>query len=169
METSFSKKFNKNMVTIYPGEYFVSADDELITTLLGSCVAVCLHDPSTTISGMNHYMLEGKLINLIEHTKSSDKHALQSISRLIETMCTMGCARKHIQAKIFGGGKVLQTENDIHTVPQDNIRAAKLIMEMEDIPIVQEETGGKFTRKILLEVQTGKAFVKRSLNSNIRE
>lgn len=157
------------MVTIYPGEFYASQGEEIISTLLGSCVAVCLHDPTTNISGMNHYMLEGKLTNLITLTKSSDKHAFQSISRLIGDMCKLGCGRTSLQAKIFGGGKVLQTENDIHTVPQDNIRAAKIILEMEDIPIVQEETGGKFTRKVLMEVATGKTFVKRSLNSNLTD
>lgn len=169
MEKSFSRKYNRPFITIYPGEYYVSGTDELIHTLLGSCVAVCLHDNANGISGMNHYMLEGKMINLVEHAKSSDKHALQSISRLIDSMCTLGCSRSHLSAKIFGGGKVLQTANDIHTVPQDNIRAAKLILEMEDIRIVQEETGGKFTRKVLFEVKTGKTFVKRSLNSQLRE
>lgn len=155
------------MVTIYPGEFYSSRDDEIISTLLGSCVAVCLHDTSTGVSGMNHYMLEGRLINLIEHTKSSDKHALQSVSRLIDSMCQIGCSRNHLVAKIFGGGKVLATENDIHTVPQDNIRAAKLILEMEDIHIEQEETGGKFTRKVLMEVKSGKTYVKRSLNTAV--
>jgi chemotaxis protein CheD len=166
MESSFSNRFKKNMITIYPGEFYASDQDEVIQTLLGSCVAVCLYDPTVNVSGMNHYMLEGKILSIITHTKSSDKHALQSISRLIESMVQLGCKRKNLTAKVFGGGKVLNTENNIHTVPQDNIRAAKLILEMEDIHITQEETGGKFTRKVLMEVHNGKTFVKRSINSS---
>jgi len=44
MLKNYSTKFDKNIITVHPGEYYVSSDDELIQTLLGSCIAVCLHD-----------------------------------------------------------------------------------------------------------------------------
>ena len=42
---------------LYPGAIYISPEPTLITTILGSCVAICLYDPILQIGGMNHYML----------------------------------------------------------------------------------------------------------------
>jgi chemotaxis protein CheD len=106
MLKSYSNKFQKNIITIHPGEYYVSSDDELIATLLGSCVAVCLYDPHTTVSGLNHFMLEGKLLSFNDNELRTDgKHALHSISQLISDMVTSGARRSELRAKVFGGGQ----------------------------------------------------------------
>ncbi|MBN2434479.1 MAG: chemotaxis protein CheD [Spirochaetes bacterium] len=166
MLKNYSTKFYKNIITVHPGEYYVSSDDELIQTLLGSCVAVCLHDSSKGISGLNHFMLEGKMLGTNYKEMSTDgKHALHSISQLITDIISVGAKRQDLKAKVFGGGAVLSTEATVHTIPADNIRAAKTILEMEDIPIIQEDLGGKFTRKLVMDVQSGKVFLKKTLGS----
>ena len=48
---------NLQRVIIDPGEYYVSAKPEVISTLLGSCVAACLFDPVNRVFGMNHFLL----------------------------------------------------------------------------------------------------------------
>lgn len=157
MQTLYSQKFSKNVVTIHPGEYYVTAKDEIIATLLGSCVAVCLMDLENKIAGMNHYMLEGKVTNGIDSYNS--KHSLHSTYKLIDHMLRSGAEQNKIQAKIFGGGNVLKTGNTIHNISGDNIKAAKVILELEDIPILFEDTGGKFTRKIFMDAHSGKVFL----------
>jgi uncharacterized membrane protein len=42
---------------ILPGEYYVTREDEVIDTVLGSCVAACIRNPRFGIGGMNHFML----------------------------------------------------------------------------------------------------------------
>jgi len=155
------------VITIHPGELYVTGEDEVIATLLGSCVAVCLHDREKKISGMNHYMLEGKLSGSFSNFESTNKHAFHAFTTLIKEMIKRGCHKENITAKIFGGGKVLAGEMKFHTIPEDNIRAAKIMLEMEDIVISESDTGGKFTRKVLLDAQTGKVFLKKSLNANV--
>ncbi len=167
MTAQFSQRYEKRLVTIHPGELYVSSEDEIIATLLGSCVAVCLHDNEKKISGMNHYMLEGKLSGSFNNFESTNKHAFHSLAMLIKEMLKHGCKKENITAKVFGGGKVLAGEMKFHTIPEDNVTAAKIILEMEDIVITESDTGGKFTRKVLLESRTGKVFLKKSLNSNV--
>jgi chemotaxis protein CheD len=53
-----SAKFNRTMVIIYPGEFHVSPTD-IIATVLGSCISVCIKDFKTGLGGMNHFMLPG--------------------------------------------------------------------------------------------------------------
>lgn len=169
MLRSYSAKYKKELITIHPGEYYVSSSDELITTLLGSCVAVCLFDPLLKISGMNHFMLEGKLLGATQNSLTTGKHALHSINKLIDEMIRIGSGKNELIAKVFGGGAVLASENTIHTIPADNIRAAKMILEMEDIDIQSEDLGDKFTRKILMDVKTGKVYLKKTINQAFKD
>ena len=55
----FHKKLGKPMVVIQPGEYYVTKKDEIIATVLGSCISVCIKDEKNQIAGMNHFMLPG--------------------------------------------------------------------------------------------------------------
>ena len=67
MNTFFDNSFNRNIITIYPGEYYVSKGPELISTILGSCVAIVLFDAENEIGGMNHFMLARKTKTHLSH------------------------------------------------------------------------------------------------------
>jgi len=54
-------KYGKPLKIIQAGEFFVSDTNEFIGTLLGSCISVTLHDPVNKISGLNHFMLPGRI------------------------------------------------------------------------------------------------------------
>ena len=49
--------FQHNAVKVLPGEYFVSDENMVIMTVLGSCIAACLWDSRARMGGMNHFML----------------------------------------------------------------------------------------------------------------
>ena len=82
-------------------------------------------------------------------------------------MLRKGAEKHNIVAKLFGGGAVLEFENKQTVIPDNNIRIARVMLEMEDIPIVEEDTGGKFIRKVFLDVDTGKVYLKKTLRSNM--
>ena len=48
---------NVEVVRILAGEYYVTHCEEMITTVLGSCISVCIRDKAIHIGGMNHFML----------------------------------------------------------------------------------------------------------------
>ncbi len=162
-----SGKFRKTIKIIHPGEFYVSDEDEIIGTLLGSCIAVCLHDKQNIISGMNHFMLPGRISGSDIFNDKSAKYGITAINILIEKMEKLGGLKENFEAKIFGGGHVMYTDRNYVTIPSDNIKLARVMMEIEDIPIVQSDVGDKFTRKLLMEVLSGKVFIKRTTREDV--
>jgi chemotaxis protein CheD len=162
-----SGKFQKTIRIIHPGEFYVSDEDEIIGTLLGSCIAVCLYDTHHNISGMNHFMLPGRISSSDIFADKSAKYGITAINSLIERIKKIGGVKKNLVAKIFGGGHVMHTEDDTATIPSDNIKLARIMMEIEDIPIIQSDVGEKYTRKLLMEVMTGKVFLKKTTREDV--
>jgi chemotaxis protein CheD len=165
MKQTTIKKFGKPVRLIYAGDCYASKDDEVIGTLLGSCISLCLYDEVQGIGGMNHFMLPGKMNSVDIRSADSAKYGIAAINQLLQRVIELGAKRKNIRAKLFGGGAVLELEHKMTAIPTNNIRIARLIMEVEDIPIVEEDTGGKFIRKVYLDVRSGNVYVNKTLRN----
>lgn len=142
------------MLFAEPGEYSV-------TTVLGSCVSVCLWDPSTRTGGMNHYLLpfwNGDGLR-------TPKYGNIAIPALIEKLLQAGCLKANIRAKVFGGGKVLESTTGLLNVGERNIHYAEAALEEARIPIIGKDVGGTTGRKLLFMTATGDVFV-RKLNKS---
>lgn len=162
-------KFGKKVKIIQPGEYHVSSEDEMIGTMLGSCVSVCLYDPVARVAGMNHFMLPGRIVKSDVFKDRSARYGVTAITELLMLMEKHGAERKNMRAKVFGGGNVIPAMRDTNTIPYDNIRLARLMLEIEDIPIDEMAVGGSHARKIIMEVMTGTVFMKTITRSDVLE
>ncbi len=140
----------ENVHFLYPAAIFASKTPHLVTTILGSCVAVCLYDPELRIGGINHFMLP--LWN--GQGLASPKYGNIAIEKLIEKMVSLGCDSHRLQAKVFGGGEVIQSNTSQFNIGARNIRIAFDLLEEYKIPIVGQSVGGKFGRKILYNTET---------------
>lgn len=160
MHKRHSEKFNRTMVIIYPGEFFVSPHD-IIATVLGSCISVCIKDIKTGLGGMNHFMLPGDVRSEEMFTSASSKYGMFAMEQLIEEMIKNGGSKKHFQAKVFGGGHVLNFRKTDGNVPESNIDFVRAFLKMEQVEIVKEDVGGYSGRKILYFPDTGKVLLKR--------
>lgn len=136
---------------LYPGAIFIKPEPYLITTILGSCVAVCLYDPVLRIGGMNHYMLP--LWN--GQGLASPRYGNIAIKRLIENMESLGSSKVNIKAKLFGGAEIISTNVSQFMIGERNISIAKDILKEEDIPVVASSVGGKYGRKIIYDSYSG--------------
>lgn len=130
---------------LYPSNLLVSTEPHLVTTVLGSCVAICLYDPILRFGGINHYMLP--LWN--GEGLASPKYGNIAIKKLIEQMIVYGSRKISLQAKVFGGGEVIETSISHFKIGERNITLAKEILEAEKIPILSSSLGGKLGRKII--------------------
>ncbi len=102
--TSFSSTLEPTAISLPPGLLYAAADPVTVTTVLGSCVAVCLFDPVTRTGGLTHYLLpcwNGEGL-------ASPKYANIALPRLIERMSELGCRRRNLRAKLFGGGAMFR-------------------------------------------------------------
>jgi chemotaxis protein CheD len=146
----YTKKF------IHVGEIFVGAKPTEITTVLGSCVAVCLYDKVEQVGGMNHYLVP--LWN--DNGLQSPKYGNISIPKLIENMFNIGCEKYNLEAKIFGGGNVINVSQEDMMIGRKNILIAKEILRDYNIKLTAQDVGGNRGRKILMRSDTGKIFLK---------
>ena len=152
----YMKKF------IHVGEIYIGAKPTEISTVLGSCVAVCLYDTLQRIGGMNHYLVP--LWN--ENGLQSPKYGNISIPRLIESMESIGCSRSNMEAKIFGGGNVIDVSSEDMMVGRKNVLIAKEILREYRIPIKASDVGGEKGRRIMMRSDTGKIFLKYTQKSD---
>ncbi|MBF0097296.1 MAG: chemotaxis protein CheD [Magnetococcales bacterium] len=147
-----------NKPFLLPGALFAKDGDYIITTVLGSCIAVCLWDPRLHRGGMNHYKLP--LWN--GDGLPSPKFGNIAIVKLIEHMLEMGCNQRELKAKVFGGGAVLQSSSGFLNVGQRNIEVAQEFLGQANIPIIASDMGGEVSRKIIFNTQDGAILLKRS-------
>lgn len=131
------------------GKYRISDDpQEAITTVLGSCVAVCLFDQERGIGGMNHFLLpEGRSGDLEEVV-----FGLQAMELLINAMLKQGAQKYHMQAKLFGGAQMI---GGLSNIGERNVAFAREFLKDENFPVVAESVGGTMGRKIMFIPTTG--------------
>ncbi len=143
------------------GTIFLSAEEYFITTVLGSCVSLCLWDPELKIGGMNHYVFDfWNGVGL-----PTPKYGNIAIPTLIRKMQMYGCKKNNLKAKIFGGSDMLSMHTNGNRSPGvNNIILAEEILKEENIPIIAYDVGGKYGRKIKFNTATGIVLVKRFIS-----
>lgn len=125
----------------------------MVTTVLGSCVAVCLYDETAGIGGINHYMLPFWNGNEL----ASPKYGNIAIESLIKKLERLGASKANMVAKVFGGANQL---NHTVGVGNRNIKIAQEMLEELKIKIVAKSVGGEKGRKINFNTSTGEVFMK---------
>ena len=146
-----------NSYFLHPGGLFVSSEECVVRTVLGSCISVCLWDPVLQAGGINHYMLA--LWN--GEGLPSPRYGNIAIPKLIENMLKLGCKRHNLQAKIFGGAAVLGNSTGVLNIGTRNIQLAEEMLKNEKIPIIGRGVDGDSGRKILFNTKTGRVLSKR--------
>lgn len=138
-------------VNIVQGEYYVSCEPGLsVSTLLGSCVAACLHDPDAGVGGMNHFLLPG------EDTGSQlvTRHGVHLMELLINGLLKLGAVRSRLEAKLFGGARTMRGLGDFGSA---NARFAQEFLRREGIAVIGGSLGGELGRRIEFWPVTGRA------------
>ncbi|MCF8031677.1 MAG: hypothetical protein K9K66_01210 [Desulfarculaceae bacterium] len=163
MLRQYSPRFKRPLITIQAGEYYVTREDEAITTVLGSCVSVCIRDTRLGIGGMNHFMLPGDQ-NACPGAGASDsaRYGMYAMELVIGGIIKRGGGRGHLEAKVFGGGHVLaRAPSCWQNVPRANLEFVRRFLALEEIPLASHDVGGNCGRKVFYLPQSGKAFIKR--------
>lgn len=160
-----SSHLNKVKTVIEPGEFYVTNQNEVISTLLGSCVAACLWDPVNKVIGMNHFLLasdqcfpKGSLFN-----SEAGRYGVHAMKLLIDLMVQRGAQKENIQAKAFGGANVLNMQNTSErfmAIGEANARFIKAFLASENIPLGSSHLGGKSGRIINFHAQDYAVYMK---------
>ena len=142
---------------LYPGTLFAQREPHLVTTVLGSCVAVCLWDPVARIGGINHYLLP--LWN--GDGLPTPKYGNIAISKLVEKIADCGGSPYRLIAKLFGGASMWHSSPGLYQVGERNIALAQTQLAEMKIQIAAADLGGNVGRKVIFDTGTGAAMMRR--------
>lgn len=142
---------------LQPGQLVVSSRPMLVTTILGSCIAVGLWDAERAIGGINHFMLPDQPSGMAP----SERFANVAMTKLVDKLVAAGARQRHLRAKVFGGACVLGISTNGDHLGAKNRRAAIEFLAARGIPVVAEETGGVVGRKLIFHTHDGVALLKR--------
>jgi chemotaxis protein CheD len=136
---------------LLPGELIVTTEPMKISTVLGSCVAVCMYDRELKVGGMNHYMMP--------YFRKEDtlllKYGDTSLNELLNKMLHAGARKNKIVVRIYGGASVLRIENSTINVAEKNIAVANDFMKKHNLFVNSVEVGGYKGRKVIFDTHAG--------------
>jgi len=153
----WNKNNNKITAQILPGELYVTKTDEMITTVLGSCISACIRDPRSGIGGMNHFMLPASK-NISITDGSAARYGNFAMEQLINEILKNGGQRNNLEVKLFGGGQVLAHMTDIG---KRNIDFALEYLQFEGLNLIAEDLGDRYPRKVQYCPLSGSARMKK--------
>lgn len=154
----YDRVFDMPAAKVLPGEFYVTGDDEIIVTVLGSCVAACIRDQRSGLGGMNHFLLpEG---DAHSPWTSSARYGIHAMEMLINMLIKAGGRRSHFEAKVFGGGAVLSNLSHSN-VGERNAEFVLEFLRREHIHVAARDLGHIHPRKVYYFPRTGKVMVKK--------
>ncbi|KAB2911930.1 MAG: chemotaxis protein CheD [Dechloromonas sp.] len=158
-----TQEIERQARVIHPGAWAIEPERPL-STLLGSCVAVCLFDPQARVGGLNHFMLPN-----IRRGSNDDVDTLLSgsyaMEALLNALLQRGARKVRLQAKAFGGGTIINTSGPSMSIGLRNTEFTKEWLAREEIPLLASDFLGPWSRKVLFLPATGDAFCRRMVTN----
>jgi chemotaxis protein CheD len=152
---------------LLPGDYYVTTEDEILDTVLGSCVSACIRSPRLNIGGMNHFMLpqprNDGTDSWTDKAGNATRYGTASMEYLINRILKGGAQRSELEVKIFGGARVLAALTD---VGENNIEFVREFLRNEGLRILAEDVGDTCPRHIQYSPMSGKVRVKQLKRSD---
>jgi len=140
---------------LYPGQIFASREPVVITTILGSCAALCLWDSRRKIGGMNHYLLpEGE-----DSGPNRLRYGNVANPALLKELVALGAEIRDMQAKVYGGSSAFAA-NPLQSVGTRNSILAEEFLRETGIPLVGKDVCGKHGRKLIFQTQDGVTLIR---------
>ncbi len=140
-------------IHLVQGEYKVSDDPRVVfSTILGSCVGACIRDPVRGVGGMNHFLLPGPEVGA--DARDVERIGVHLMELLVNGLMRQGANRDRLEAKLFGGARMMQGLSDIG---KKNTEFAQRFLKYEGIRMVGGDTGGDRGRRLQFWPVSGRA------------
>jgi chemotaxis protein CheD len=159
----FEREFERNAVKLLPGEYFVSEDDIVLSTVLGSCIAACMWDRNARVGGMNHFMLPGDPARAgtdADPIGLAGRYGVFAMEQLINELIKRGARKSNLEVKLFGGGAVLRNFTALN-VGERNAEFVLNFLRTEGIRIASQDLLDVFARRVAFFPVSGRALCRK--------
>ena len=132
--------------------------DVISSTGIGSCIALVIYDPETKTGGLAHIMLP--VFTGSNYTLYPFAYADTAVQAIIARLVGLGSDTKSLVAKAAGGANMfLERHSDTKTVGEQNSFSVQQILEMQKIPLLAADFGGKKGRSVALNLCDGALVV----------
>jgi chemotaxis protein CheD len=153
----YDRQFDVEAVKVLPGEYFVTTSEMMLVTVLGSCVSACIRDREKGLGGMNHFMLADA--DSADQVASA-RYGTFAMEVLINHLLKLGARRTSLEAKVFGGGRVMATLSSSQ-VGDKNSSFVLDYLKTEGIPVKAQDLLDVHPRKVYFFPSNGRVLVKK--------
>ncbi len=142
-----------HFINVGIADFGIAKSPNILRTVLGSCVGICLYDERGKIAGLSHIMLPSQT----EKNSNEKKYADTAIALLIREMETAGADRADLVAKIAGGATMFKITGNsmMGEIGKNNVAKVKEVLSTLGIKIVAEDTGGNYGRTIDFYAESG--------------
>lgn len=148
----FSQKFQKKAVKLAPCQMYITDQlDEMLETVLGSCVAACIRDPVAGIAGINHFMLPSTNEPRSNDLMTMLRYGNHSMDLLIEGLLLRGARSERLEVKVFGGANVMPGP----VVGEANADWVLRYLQSRNLPVAAQHLGGTLPRSVHYFPATG--------------
>lgn len=154
----YDARVGRDVVKLLPNEYYVTDEDVVLGTVLGSCVAACIRDSHTGLGGMNHFMLPGSYSSA--RAEASMRYGAYAMEVLINEILKAGGRRERLEAKVFGGGAVMDQIRMLD-IGRRNAEFVLQYLALERIPVMAQDLCGYSARRVRYYPRSGVALVRK--------
>lgn len=152
----YDPRYKATSVMVLPGRHYVtSSPEEMIVTLLGSCVAACIRDPIAAVGGLNHFLLPESNTGQWGQASAAMRYGNHAMETLINDIIKRGGERSRLEIKVFGGANVIGAKST-QGVGQQNADFVESYLRNEGFTIAAMHLGGDKPRRIHYFPVTGK-------------
>lgn len=157
----FDREFDSAAVKLLPNEYYVTPEDMVLSTVLGSCVAACVRDSTAGVGGMNHFMLpDDGSGNHGGGVSASMRYGAYAMEMLLNELLKAGARRERLEAKVFGGGAVLANMTMLN-IGDRNAEFVLRYLQMEQVKVMAQDLRGSLPRRVSYFPKSGKVMVRK--------
>lgn len=157
----FDNRYERHVIKLLPGDYYIALQQELLATVLGSCVSLCLFDPVLKIGGMNHFMLP-------DHPKDNEavltRYGWPAMTCVLEGLLKAGAVKSRLVAKIFGGAQGFRASSALR-VGETNIACASRFLAEHGLTCQARDVGGRDARRLLFFSDSGQVKMLRIVHT----
>jgi chemotaxis protein CheD len=157
IKTSWDAHVEAEVARILPGEFYATDGPAVISTVLGSCVSACIHDPVAQVGGMNHFMLPSASAS-DRPQDAAARYGLAAMEQLINALLKLGGRRERLQVKLTGGGRMFANRMDIGVL---NSTFALDFVSREGLHLINQDLGGMNPRRVLYYPASGRLRVQK--------
>ena len=138
-----------------------SAEDEIITFALGSCLGITLYDPITRVGAMVHVMLPSSTIDPVKATTNPYMFVDTGVKNLFLESYKAGAQRSRLLVFAAGGACANGLEQDDYfQIGKRNVTVLRSLLWKNGIILKNCDFGGNLARTMSLDVGTGQVLIR---------